>query len=89
MGVIPCNATIMQEVSTNEHYLCFMRLQQVAALVLSPSFSVHEIPFIRILIEEYLTEMKALYPWLNLPPKLHYLVHIPALIEGYIQYALL
>ena len=60
--------------------LCFMRLQHIAALILSPSVSAGQIPFIRILIGEYLAEVKALYPWLNLLPKLHYLVHIPTLI---------
>ena len=85
--VMPLLIGCYEEVSTNQHYLCFMRLQQIAALILSPSISARQIPFIRILIGEYLAEVKALYPWLNLPPKLHYLVHVPTLIERYFLHA--
>ena len=81
--VMPLIIGCYEEVYQNQHYLCFMRLQQIAALVLSPEVSVRQIPLIRILIGEYLAEMKALYPWFNLPPKLHYLVHIPTLIKRY------
>lgn len=81
--VMPLLVGCYEEVSMNPHYLCFMRLQQIAALVLSPSVSARQIPYIRILIGEYLAEVKTLYPWLNLPPKLHYLVHIPTLIKRY------
>ena len=65
---------------SNQHYLCFMKLQQISMIICSPVISIHQIPFLRILIREYLEEVAHLYS-IILPPKFHYLVHVPSLIE--------
>ena len=65
---------------SNQHYLCFMKLQQISMIIFSPVISINQIPFLRILISEYLEEVAHLYS-IILPPKFHYLVHVPSLIE--------
>lgn len=65
---------------SNQHYLCFMKLQQISMIICSPVISIHQIPFLQILTSEYLEEVTHLYSAV-LPPKFHYLVHVPSLIE--------
>ncbi len=67
----------------DSHYLCFMKLQEVSTIVFSPLVAVDQIPFLRILIQQYLEEFTTLYPHFHLPPKSHYLVHLPTLIQRY------
>ena len=76
LPLILCN-TILPE---NQHYQCFMKLQQLSMIVCLPVVSADQIPFLRMLIREYLEEVTSLYP-VVLPPKFHYLVHIPSLIQ--------
>ena len=65
------------------HYQCFLQLQQIAAIVCSPVIAVPQIAFLRVIIRDYLRELKSLYPHQNLVPKFHYLIHIPTIIERY------
>lgn len=65
----------------DQHYYCFMQLQTIATLIFSPSVAVDQIPFLRLEIQQYLENFKAVYTHYTLPPKSHYLVHIPTLME--------
>ncbi len=65
----------------DQHYDCFMQLQEIAAILFSPVVAAEQIPFLRIKIQGYLEQLKTLYPTHSLPPKSHYLVHTPTLIK--------
>lgn len=69
--------------SHDRHYECFMLLSDIASLVFTPVIARDQIPLLRVMIKEYLENFTALYPHCPLTPKLHYLVHIPTLIERY------
>ena len=62
------------------HYSCFMVLNDLASILFSPVIAKDQIPFLRVLIKEYLEKFTTLYPHQPLTPKFHYLVHIPNLI---------
>ena len=62
------------------HYKCFMLLTDVASILFSPIIAKDQVPFLKILIKEYLEGFTTLYPNRPLTPKFHYLVHTPSLI---------
>lgn len=66
----------------NEHYDCFLILQEIAAIVFSSIIADEQIDYLEVLICQYLEAFKAVLPsHKNLPPKCHYLVHLPYLIR--------
>ena len=62
------------------HYLCFMILNDIGSMLLSSVIALDQVPYLRILIKEYLENFKTLYPSRSLTPKFHYLVHTPSFI---------
>ena len=65
-----------EELKENVHYQCFLLLQDICALVLSPDILAEQVPLLRILVQEYLSTFCSLYER-PLTPKMHYLVHLP------------
>lgn len=63
------------------HYQCFMQLTFVASILFSPVIAKDQIPYLRLMIKEYLEQFTTLYPHRPLTPKMHYLVHTPTLIQ--------
>lgn len=60
-----------------------MQLCEMSSIALSPVIAVDQIPYLTILIKQYMEQFKTLYPHKSLTPKCHYLVHIPSLIKRY------
>ena len=56
---------------TDDHWQCFMMLQEISSIILSPIISVEQLPYLRLLIHDYL---KSLYPVVDLTPKCHFLI---------------
>lgn len=65
------------------HYQCFLLLSDISKMLFSKVIANDQIPLLRLLIEEYLETFASLYPHRPLTPKMHYLVHIPTLIQRY------
>jgi hypothetical protein len=65
----------------DEHYQCFMLLQEISAILCADALPVEQPAYLRILIAEYLSEMVRLYPHKPLTPKFHYLLHCPSLMK--------
>ena len=66
----------------DEQYECFLVLQEIAAIVFSPLIVDEQISYLEVLICQYLEALKRMLPsHKNLPPKCHYLVHLPHLIR--------
>lgn len=49
--------------------------------VFAPVYSLDRIPYLKMIIEDFLHDFKLLYPNRPITPKMHYLVHIPTWIE--------
>ena len=69
--------------SDDDHYKCFMLLQEISAILCTDVVTVDHPPYLRVLIAEYLSEFVRLYPERPLTPKFHYLVHCPTFMERY------
>ena len=66
------------------HYDCFMLLSNIASILFSTVIARDQVPFLSLMIREYLENFVNLYPHRPLTPKMHYLVHIPSLIQRYV-----
>lgn len=62
------------------HYACFMLLNEISTLLFSPIIAYDQVPYLKLIIKQYLEQFKALYPHRPLTPKCHYLLHLPTLI---------
>ena len=69
------------------HYECFLKLHDICAVALSPMLSLEQIPFMRLMVQEYLATFTTLYENERpLTPKFHFLVHLPRLALRYVSY---
>jgi len=66
---------------SDQHYKCFMLLQDIACVLCSLVITLEQIPLLCIMIHDYFEMFTALYPNRPLTPKCHYLVHLPGLIQ--------
>jgi hypothetical protein len=67
----------------NEHLRCYLLLQDIASILCTDAVTTDRPAFLRLIVQDYLTTLKKLYPSLNLPPKAHYLVHCPTLLKRF------
>lgn len=65
------------------HFSCFMLLTEISSVLFSGVIAKDQVPYLRIIIKQYLEQFKTLYPHRPLTPKCHYLVHTPSLIKRY------
>lgn len=65
------------------HYACFMLLNDIATILFSPIIAHEQVPFLKLLIQQYLEQFRHLYPHRPLPPKFHYLLHLATLITRF------
>ncbi|KAL4008313.1 hypothetical protein ACER0C_002165 [Sarotherodon galilaeus] len=64
-----------------EHYAFILELIEIVQILLAPVISLQTINKLKILIEQHLKHMKALFPDNNITPKQHYLIHTPSQIK--------
>lgn len=64
-----------------EHYAFILELIEIVQILLAPVISLQTINKLKILIEQHLKHMKALFPYNNITPKQHYLIHTPSQIK--------
>lgn len=69
--------------STDPHFVCFMLLDELMALLFSPVIALNQVSYLGYLIRQCLEHFTTLYPNRPLTPKCHFLVHIPGLIKRY------
>ena len=66
----------------NEFFEGLLLLHDICAIIFSPLISEEQVPLLRLMIQQYLTNFKEQYQC-NLPPKFHFLVHFPQQILRY------
>ena len=66
----------------------YLDLMHIVDLVFAPITSKGATYYLRILIQDFLTDLKELYPGVNLVPKHHFMVHYPGQIRRcvHVQY---
>ena len=69
--------------NNNDHWSCFQLLLKICSICLSPVCTFDTVAYLRIVIEEYLSLFRTIYPDVRLLPKQHFLVHYPRQIEMY------
>ncbi len=69
----------------DNHHKCFMLLNDISTIVFSEVIAKDQVSLLKLMIKEYLENFSSLYPHCPLTPKCHYLVHLPTLIERYIN----
>lgn len=62
----------------DEHWENFLNLLRIVESMFAPITTVDKTCYLEMLIENFLSEFKELYPGRPLTPKMHYLIHVPA-----------
>ena len=70
----------------DEHWQNYLQLMTI---VFVPSTNEGYIAYLRMLIEDFLTDFHELYPKRQLTPKMHYILYIPTWMQRYHQCNLL
>ena len=80
MNILPF--VIGKDMPQNDPHLeCFMLLSTISSILFSTIIARDQVPYLRLLIKEYLEQFTFLYPHRPLTPKMHYLTHLPTLVE--------
>lgn len=64
------------------HWAVYLKCREIGEIILSPCIKKTVIPFLSLLIGEFLSDFQALFPD-TFPPKLHFLTHYPRLISDF------
>ena len=67
-----------------EHWENFLLLLTIADIIFAPSIS-QDVPFLKDVIQEHLTNFCLLYSHAPIIPKLHYMIHLPKGILRYVH----
>ena len=60
-----------------------MLLSEIVEIICSPSIHLSTLPYLELLIAEYILKRKLVFPLNNLRPKHHYILHYPMLISQF------
>lgn len=69
--------------SDNAYWLNFIKLLQITHLCLSPYANQSTVILLKALVASHNSSFVRLYPDQSLPPKMHYMVHLPRQIEEF------
>ncbi|XP_044171934.1 uncharacterized protein LOC122956333 [Acropora millepora] len=61
----------------DEHWQHYCTLLQIVRIIFSPVINREQIPYLQVLIQEFLEKFKHLFPQCSIIPKMHYMVHMP------------
>ena len=67
----------------------FLMLLTIMDYVFAPVTSADKADYVGMLVEDFLTDFKDLYPERRLIPKMHYMIHLPSWMKKYVYTHLL
>ncbi len=70
----------------NELWQLFIKLLSITAVCFAPVVSQDQLAYLQVLIEEHHKDFCRLYPNCSVIPKMHYMVHMPSVMQRYIIY---
>ena len=62
----------------------FLMLLTIMDYVFAPVTSADKADYVAMLVEDFLTDFKDLYPERRLIPKMHYMIHLPSWMKQYV-----
>ena len=65
------------------HWQEFLLLLKICSIAIAPTCTYDLIAYLRIIIDEYLSTFRGLYPHKTLIPKQHYMIHYPSQMEKF------
>lgn len=65
----------------------FLQLLTIMDYVFAPCTTADKADFVAMLVEDFLTDFKDLYPERRLIPKMHYMVHLPSFMKRYVFFS--
>ena len=71
----------------DEHWLHYIELLDIVDLIFSPILHPNTPGYLEVTVEENLEMFVTLYGVASVLPKMHYLIHVPRLLERYVCYA--
>lgn len=63
-----------------ENYLSHLEIMDE---IFSPVYRIERLGYLKLMIEDFLYDLKLLYPNRPITPKMHYLFHLPTWIKWY------
>ena len=63
----------------------FLMLLTIMDYVFAPVTTADKADYIAMLVEDFLTDFKDLYPERRLIPKMHYMIHLPSWMKRYVH----
>ena len=69
----------------DEHWLHYIELLDIVDLIFSPTLHPNTPGYLEVIIKENLEKFVALYGAASILPKMHFLIHVPRLLERYIK----
>lgn len=63
----------------------FLLLLTIMDYVFSPVTTADKADYVAMLVEDFLTDFKDLYPERRLIPKMHYMIHLPSWMKWYVN----
>ena len=67
----------------DDHWENYLQLMTIMDYIFAPTTNKEIIGYLRMLIEDFLTDFHELYPQRRLTPKMHYLIHIPTWMQRF------
>ena len=68
----------------DDEWECYLLLLDILQICVSRILSLDLIDHLKVLIEMYLVAFRGCYPHINIIPKQHYMIHLPAQILKYV-----
>ncbi|EEC09636.1 conserved hypothetical protein, partial [Ixodes scapularis] len=68
---------------SNEAYSVYLDLRKVVDIVCAPQITVSTIAYLRVLVSDFYSAFRQVFPEVNVIPKMHYLIHYARLIQLY------
>lgn len=85
MSLTRCLPLILSDIAseTDDHFVCLSLLNQIINILLKDNIIGEDIIALRTIIESYIFTFTQTYPAENIIPKMHHLLHYPALIGNF------
>ena len=65
----------------DDHWSNYLLMLQISDYLLAPEISEEEVAYVKVLIKDHHVAFRELYPEASIIPKMHYIIHMPRLIE--------
>ena len=65
----------------NEHWLSYLRLLEIADILLAPCIAVDDVALLSVLVQDHHVDFLTVYPNAPVIPKMHFIVHMAQIMR--------